>query len=331
MRMRRLSGTHASSASTPPPSPHLLPRQLAPPSLPSRQNNAPLLASPPPPAPPLHTHPLTLPPPPPRTRRHTGSLSRPRNAPNPAQSSLPFKDVTLYQYDVCPFCNKVKAMLDFHGIPYDVVEVNPLFKSEIKFSEYKKVPVVVIDGEQFNDSSVIMRTVDERMAGKAGRGGGLSKAAREKEAKWAAWVDERFVHVVTPNIYRTWGEAWRAFDYITERGNFDVFQRYAVRLSGTVSMYLISQNVLKKRHNIVDERKELYLCMEDWMANAVGKQAFCGGDQPNLADIAVFGVLRAVKTFETFTDACANTSVGPWYKRMEAEVGESTRTDGVQN
>lgn len=54
--------------------------------------------------------------------------------------------MTLYQYDVCPFCNKVKAMLDFHAIPYDVVEVNPLFKSELAFSEYKKVPVLVIDG-----------------------------------------------------------------------------------------------------------------------------------------------------------------------------------------
>ena len=54
--------------------------------------------------------------------------------------------MTLYQYDVCPFCNKVKAALDFHGIPYDVVEVNPLTKSELKFSEYKKVPVLVVDG-----------------------------------------------------------------------------------------------------------------------------------------------------------------------------------------
>jgi len=24
--------------------------------------------------------------------------------------------------------------------------------------------------------------------------------------EWAAWVDDRFVHVLTPNIYRTWGE-----------------------------------------------------------------------------------------------------------------------------
>ena len=43
-------------------------------------------------------------------------------------------------------------------------------------------------------------------------------AAKEKEAKWMRWVDDRFVHVVTPNIYRTWQEAFNSFDYITERG-----------------------------------------------------------------------------------------------------------------
>ena len=59
---------------------------------------------------------------------------------------MPFSKVTLYQYDVCPFCNKVKAYLDYRGIPYDVVEVNPLTKSEIKFSkEYTKVPIVTVD------------------------------------------------------------------------------------------------------------------------------------------------------------------------------------------
>jgi microsomal prostaglandin-E synthase 2 len=33
------------------------------------------------------------------------------------------------------------------------VEVNPLGKKEIKWSEYKKVPVLVVDGEQLNDST----------------------------------------------------------------------------------------------------------------------------------------------------------------------------------
>jgi hypothetical protein len=33
------------------------------------------------------------------------------------------------------------------------VEVNPLSKKEIKWSDYKKVPILVVDGEQMVDSS----------------------------------------------------------------------------------------------------------------------------------------------------------------------------------
>jgi hypothetical protein len=40
--------------------------------------------------------------------------------------------VMLYQYAICPFCNKAKALLAYAGIDYDAVEVNPLTKAELK-------------------------------------------------------------------------------------------------------------------------------------------------------------------------------------------------------
>lgn len=51
--------------------------------------------------------------------------------------------LTLYQYKTCPFCSKVRAFLDFHALPYEVVEVNPVRRTEIKFSSYRKVPILV--------------------------------------------------------------------------------------------------------------------------------------------------------------------------------------------
>ena len=49
-------------------------------------------------------------------------------------SSYPNNEITLYQYKICPFCNKVKAYLDYRGISYNTVEVNPITKSQIKTS-----------------------------------------------------------------------------------------------------------------------------------------------------------------------------------------------------
>lgn len=52
-------------------------------------------------------------------------------------------NLRLYQYQSCPYCCKVRAFLDYYGFSYEVIEVNPVTKSQIKFSkDYKKVPIV---------------------------------------------------------------------------------------------------------------------------------------------------------------------------------------------
>lgn len=33
------------------------------------------------------------------------------------------EDIMVYQYKICPFCNKLKAVMDYLGIPYKVTEV----------------------------------------------------------------------------------------------------------------------------------------------------------------------------------------------------------------
>ena len=47
-------------------------------------------------------------------------------------SPSPLK-VQLYQYAICPFCNKTKALMDYAGVDYQSIEVNPLTKAEIKW------------------------------------------------------------------------------------------------------------------------------------------------------------------------------------------------------
>jgi len=59
-------------------------------------------------------------------------------------------DITLYQYKICPYCSRPKTLLDYLRVPYKAVEVNPLTKSQISFSaDYKKVPIVSLEGEVF--------------------------------------------------------------------------------------------------------------------------------------------------------------------------------------
>ncbi|XP_039138522.1 prostaglandin E synthase 2 [Dioscorea cayenensis subsp. rotundata] len=237
-------------------------------------------------------------------------------AKEPPAAELVPKDVVLYQYEACPFCNKVKAFLDYHDIPYKVVEVNPFGKKEIKWSEYKKVPILVVDGEQLVESSDIIDNLNCKIYPDY-------RNADEEETKWRRWVDDHLVHILSPNIYRTPSEALEAFDYIASHGNFSFAQRLTAKYAGAAVMYWVSKR-LKDKHKITDERAALYEAAETW-TKALNGRDFLGGSKPNLADLAVFGVLRPIRYLTAGKDMVEKTRIGDWYQRMENAVGDSAR------
>ncbi|XP_021514052.1 prostaglandin E synthase 2 [Meriones unguiculatus] len=272
--------------------------------------------------------------------------------------------LTLYQYKTCPFCSKVRAFLDFHSLPYKVVEVNPVRRAEIKFSSYRKVPILVAQEgdrlQQLNDSSVIISALktylvsgqpleeiityyppmkatndqgkevtefcnkywlmlDEKEAQQMYGG----KEARTEEMKWRQWADDWLVHLISPNVYRTPAEALASFDYIVREGRFGAVEATMAKYVGAAAMYIISKR-LKSRHHLQDDvRADLYEAANKWVT-AVGKdRPFMGGQEPNLADLAVYGVLRVMEGLEAFTDLMQHSRIQPWYLRMERAIGEA--------
>ncbi|XP_014917877.2 prostaglandin E synthase 2 isoform X2 [Acinonyx jubatus] len=244
-----------------------------------------------------------------------------------------------------------------------VVEVNPVRRAEIKFSSYKKVPILLAqEGEslqQLNDSSVIISALktylvsgqplediityyppmkavndqgkevtefcnkywlmlDEKEAQRMYGG----KEARTEEMKWRQWADDWLVHLISPNVYRTPAEALASFDYIVREGKFGTVEGAVAKYMGAAAMYLISKR-LKSRHHLQDDvREDLYEAANKWVA-AVGKdRPFMGGQQPNLADLAVYGVLRVMEGLEAFDDLMRHTHIQPWYLRVEKAIAE---------
>ncbi|MED6106384.1 hypothetical protein PIB30_004157 [Stylosanthes scabra] len=226
------------------------------------------------------------------------------------------KDVVLFQYEACPFCNKVKAFLDYYDIPYKVVEVNPMNKKEIKWSDYKKVPILTVDGQKMVDSSEIIDKLVKRIRPNY-------DLDADEEKKWREWVDNHLVHVLSPNIYRSVSEALESFEYITTQGNFSLSERFVAKYGGAAAMYFVSKK-LKKKHNITDERAALYGAAEQWVDALKGRK-FLGGVDPNLADLAVFGVLRPIRHLKSGRDMVENTRIGKWYSDMDQAVGQSCR------
>jgi len=274
--------------------------------------------------------------------------------------------VTLYQYQTCPFCCKARAFLDHYGINYDVVEVNSVLRTQMKWSKYKKVPVVVVEYKdkvlQLNDSSVIVSALFSKLAdpnanleqimdcyptiryrdtdGKEKAdiqnryflmyneaSVNRTKADIVEERRWRRWADDTLVHTLSPNVYQSMSEALATFQWFDKAGNwpalFSTWERYLVIYFGAFVMWIIGKR-LKKRHQIKeDPRESLYDACNHW-TKALKKKGtpFMGGSIPNLADLAVFGVLSAIEGCAAFTDARINTSIGGWFDLMKEAVGK---------
>ncbi|XP_062854789.1 prostaglandin E synthase 2 [Trichomycterus rosablanca] len=265
--------------------------------------------------------------------------------------------LTLYQYKTCPFCSKVRAFLDCHRLPYEIVEVNPVMRQEIKWSAYRKVPILMVNGSvQLNESSVIIsvlmthllskeKTISQILAcypeiqAKNDRGKDVieygnkywvmvndtefrhlypEKDSRKEEIKWRKWADDWLVHLISPNVYRTPSEALASFDYIVREGKFGRFEGVFAKYFGAAAMWIISKRIKRSTVRLTVERHS------GWQAIGIEENyGHIGGERPNLADLAVFGVLRVMEGLEAFDDMMENTKVKNWYRRMENHVHQN--------
>uniref|UniRef100_A0A7S3EKV0 GST N-terminal domain-containing protein n=1 Tax=Rhodosorus marinus TaxID=101924 RepID=A0A7S3EKV0_9RHOD len=155
-------------------------------------------------------------------------------------SSAATHSVELYQYEVCPFCAKAKATMDYYKVPYSTVEVNPLSKKELAFSEYKKVPLAVIDGKHVIESDAIMDLV---------RGWKTKEKPSADELKWRDWANQKLVVCLPPNLYRNLPESWDSFKYISQNNKFGLAQSLYVRSVGSVFMRMMKGRMMKKTRN----------------------------------------------------------------------------------
>ncbi|XP_053980255.1 prostaglandin E synthase 2 [Hylaeus volcanicus] len=171
--------------------------------------------------------------------------------------------LTLFQYQTCPFCCKVRVFLDYYGLSYDVVEVDPVLRKEISWSSYKKVPILLTQVESgyqpLNDSSMIISLIASHLKDKSQKVNELveyypyiamhdekSKLKHEimnkyflmykdtlpenknlddiiNERKWRKWADDELVHTLSPNVYRTLDEAYNTFNWFSEVGRWEEY------------------------------------------------------------------------------------------------------------
>lgn len=74
--------------------------------------------------------------------------------------------ITLFQFEHCPFCAKVRAKLDQMGLEYEKINVpydreDPQRKELFEKSGVPTVPVLKIDGKYIGESGEIIKYLEE--------------------------------------------------------------------------------------------------------------------------------------------------------------------------
>lgn len=72
-------------------------------------------------------------------------------------------DIILHQWEISPFCGKVRRILQFKGLPFSTREYNGLQMTRAsRLSPAGKLPVLEYDGELIQDSTVIAQFLEAK-------------------------------------------------------------------------------------------------------------------------------------------------------------------------
>jgi microsomal prostaglandin-E synthase 2 len=234
-----------------------------------------------------------------------------------------------FRYTTCPFCSKVKAFLDVHDIEHTLVEVEPMFKSQIKYIDYKKVPALRFnvsghDGPYLVDSDLII----DKLAPLLGAGAQLKDP---EVVKWRTYARESLVRHLVMNINKTLPGAWEGYSYIDSFDTIPYANKLFLKVMGAPVMYAVAMFMTKPKLLKAGELKEgddvrqvLHGKVKEFIDDGLkpAKAPFHGGQAPDLADIDVYGVFQSVRGHKIYDDMLVATEIRPWMDRMDKATGK---------
>ena len=214
--------------------------------------------------------------------------------------------LTLYQFNSCPFCWKVRSLLNYADQPYETVEVNPIGMKGLEFTDHKKVPVLKDNDKVIIESATIVDYINDNYA----------HAPKDENSQvWTDWVDKTLVHYLPPIIHPNFKTSWTNFGQILKNEDVPWYKAIIVRLGGSVVMPKVSKR-LKARHSIEDVEAEFLAAISHWSNDGLAGKPFYGGDKPDFVDCSVFGVLRSGDKLGVVKMARnSNADFAAWYDR----------------
>lgn len=217
----------------------------------------------------------------------------------------------------CPFCWKVRGLLEHLDMKVDYVGVNGMkIRKDVAFAgDWGKVPVFTDEhGQHHVDSTPLLRLIDQQY----NNGSMASIGDKTRQDQWMEWVDAKMSKATVPILYGTLGSALKTTTRISKIEKFGFISKRLYAWAGFPIMWgIIARKRVKKDGR---KPKQLWHDLLSEFTDEHGEHPFFGGEQPDLVDFAAFGYMRSISPFPQF-DLLTDHKAGiAWYRRMEGTL-----------
>jgi len=225
----------------------------------------------------------------------------------------------LHLLHTCPFCWKVRGLIEYIGLDVDYVSVNGMkIKKDVAFAgDWGKVPVFTDEtGNHHVDSTPLLKHIDSVY-----NEGRMSKMGdTDRQEKWLDWTDTKMSKATVPILYGTLGSALRTTTRISKLEKFGFFSK---RLYAWVGFPIMWGIIAKKRVKSDGRKpKQLWHDLLTEFTDSHGERPFFGGEQPDLVDFSAFGYMRSISPFPQFALLTDHEAGMAWYNRMADSVAD---------
>jgi glutathione S-transferase len=227
--------------------------------------------------------------------------------------------IVLHQYEISPFCNKVRRILNLKQIPYEVAEV-PLSRTPLRVPRLNpigKLPCLEHDGLRISDSTNIAHYLEQKFPHPP-----LVPAEPRARAlchMLEDWADESLYFYEMTLRFLVPHNARRMLPALVKHD--PAWLRFATRAAAL----RVTQRTARAQGTA---KKPLPMILEDLgrhlaaLSDLLQSGQFLLGERLTLADIAVFAQLACVaETDEGRAALAAQPAVARWMERVDSATG----------
>ena len=219
--------------------------------------------------------------------------------------------LTLHQFEISPYCDKVRRILHVKGVPYRAVEVSLLGGGKV--SPTRKLPCIEHEGHRIDDSTQIAHYLEAaypepRLVPKDARERALCHFLED-------WADESLYFYDLALHFSLKENAARRMEDLAKHES-GALRWLLSRVGPSMLRYQVwNQGSGRRPRRVLLEDLERHVAsVGDWL----GEGSWLVGDALSLADIAVFVQLFAVRAAALGEEIVArHPRVGAWMARVD--------------